>query len=196
MNSSSDLLSALKPVAAALSEIGATFFVGGSVASSYHGASRSTMDVDVVAHITKDDVEPFILRLGDQYYVSQPAILDAIDRKSCFNLIHYATSFKIDVFIFKGRPFDQQSLKRVVYGQLESDSDFVVPIASPEDTIVAKLEWYRSGNETSERQWDDMTRVLKVLGNQVDLDYLSSAAHELGVNDLLNRLLKSSNAAP
>lgn len=189
MSNSTELLAALKPVANALTEVGANFFVGGSVASSYHGASRSTMDVDIVANIQKGDVDAFLRLLGEEYYASESAILDAINRKSCFNLIHYATSFKVDVFVFKGRPFDHQSMKRAIKGQLEFDSDFVAPIASPEDTIVSKLEWYRLGDETSERQWEDITRVLKVLGEKVDLRYLHSAAQELGVKDLLDRLL-------
>ena len=191
MSNSNELLAALKPVADALTQLGADYFVGGSVASSFHGASRSTMDVDIVAKIQTTDVDAFLRLLGDEYYASENAIHDAIERKSCFNLIHYATSFKVDVFVFKGRPFDHQSMKRASKNQLEFDSDFIAPIASPEDTVVSKLEWYRLGNETSERQWEDVTRVLKVLGEKVDLNYLRSAAEELRVTDLLDRLLET-----
>ena len=196
MSNSTDLLAALKPVADALAKLGANFFVGGSVASSFHGASRSTMDVDIVANIQRADVDAFLRLLGDEYYASESAIHDAIERKSCFNLIHYATSFKIDIFVFKGRPFDHKSMKRAIKGQLEFESDFVAPIASPEDTVISKLEWYRLGNETSERQWEDVTRVLKVLGKRVDLNYLRSAAGELGVEDLLDRLLETNDYSP
>ena len=64
-----------------------------------------------------------------------------------------------------------------------------MPIASPEDTILSKLEWYRLGNEVSPRQWDDVTRVMKVLGQTVDQEYLKYNAAELGVIDLLQKLL-------
>jgi hypothetical protein len=64
-----------------------------------------------------------------------------------------------------------------------------IPIATPEDSIISKLEWYRKGNETSERQWDDVTRLLKLLGDSADLDYLRSSAQSVGVQDLLERLL-------
>ena len=48
----SGLIEALNPVAAAFRELGVKFYVGGSVASSFHGASRSTMDVDLVGKLT------------------------------------------------------------------------------------------------------------------------------------------------
>ncbi len=37
-----DLVAALSPVSAALNKLGIRHYVGGSVASSFHGASRST----------------------------------------------------------------------------------------------------------------------------------------------------------
>ena len=48
MSDVDDLVAALEPVAAALGRLGVGFYVGGSVASTYHGAIRSTMDVDLV----------------------------------------------------------------------------------------------------------------------------------------------------
>ena len=91
MSNSTELLAALKPVADALTKLAANFFVGGSVASSFHGAARSTMDVDIVANIQKADVDAFLELLGDEYYASESVIHDAIERKSCFNMIHEAT---------------------------------------------------------------------------------------------------------
>lgn len=52
MSDYDDLVAALSPVSAALTSIGIRHYVGGSVASSFHGASRSTMDVDLVADMS------------------------------------------------------------------------------------------------------------------------------------------------
>ena len=142
-----------------------------------------------MAELSHENVESFVSRLGDKYYVSQPAIEDAINRKSCFNIIHLVSSFKVDIFIPKNRAFDKSSMSRAIYGRVDIQSDFEVPIASPEDTILSKLEWYRLGNEVSPRQWDDVTRVMKVLGQTVDQEYLKYNAAELGVIDLLQKLL-------
>ena len=190
MTSEHGLIEALEPVARVLQSLDIGFFIGGSVASSFHGAARSTMDVDVVADLSLENVEPFISQLGkEKYYVSQAAIEDAINRSSCFNVIHLASSFKVDIFILKSRKFDKSSMNRAALGKIDFQSEFQVPIASPEDTILSKLEWYRLGNEISQRQWDDVVRVMKILGNKVDQDYLEHYAIELTVSDLLQKLL-------
>jgi hypothetical protein len=62
--------------------------------------------------------------------------------------------------------------------------------ASPEDTVLAKLEWYRLGGEVSERQWRDVLGVLRARGSQLDLEYMRKWAGELHVGDLLERGLQ------
>ena len=121
--------------------------------------------------------------------VSKTAIIDAIARMSCFNLIHLPSSFKVDVFVLKKRPFGINSMNRAVAGKIDLLSNTEFPIASPEDTILSMLEWYRLGNEASERQWEDVVRVMKVLGDQADRNYLLQNADDLKVVDLVQKLL-------
>ena len=189
MSENPGLVEALEPVAKALQFMDVCFYVGGSVASSYHGASRSTLDVDLVADLKRKNVDLLVEKLQNEYYVSSSAIIDAIERCSCFNLIHLSSSFKVDVFIFKNRDFDKASMTRAKLGKVDSQSEFEVPIASPEDTILSKLEWFRLGNEVSERQWDDVVRVMKVLGDHANHEYLTRTAANLNVADLLQKLL-------
>jgi hypothetical protein len=154
------------------------------------------MDVDLVCELTEDKVadfvEYFLARHVDDFYLSESAIRDAVRRKSCFNLIHLPTSFKVDVFISRGRPFDKDSMRRATVERLGESKTVDVSIASAEDSIISKLEWYRLTKETSERQWDDVSRVLRLLGENADNDYLRQAADSVGVADLLQRLLPQS----
>jgi hypothetical protein len=62
------------------------------------------------------------------------------------------------------------------------------PVASPEDIVLAKLEWFRLGDETSERQWSDVVGILKVTEN-ADRGYLNRWAAAMGLSDLLERAL-------
>jgi len=188
MSELDDLVAALAQVKHAFESLGIRYFVGGSVASSYHGAPRSTMDIDLVAEMTSEQVTFFVDLVSSEYYASVPAIQDAIKRKSCFNLIHNATSFKVDVFISRGRAFDLDSIRRAVDGELGLETKLTVPLASAEDIIVSKLEWYRLGDEASERQWEDVSRVLRLLGEKADIDYLENATNATGVQDLWHRL--------
>jgi len=189
LNESDDLVEALKPVVLSLKELSIPHYVGGSVDSSFHGATRSTMDVDLVCELTEDKVTPFVGRFTKDFYISETAIREAVRRKSCFNLVHLPTSFKVDIFVSRGRPFDLEAMRRANLEVLGDTSNVSVPIATVEDSIVSKLEWFRLTNETSERQWNDVSRLIRLSGETADLCYLRKAADSVGVRDLLERLL-------
>jgi hypothetical protein len=189
LNESDDLIDALAPVVAAFQTLQIRHYVGGSVASSFHGAARSTMDVDLVCEMTKDQIPQFLEQFDRNYYVSETAVREAVEGMSCFNLIHLPTSYKVDVFISRGRAFDRQSMARATLETLGESRSVTVPIATVEDSIISKLEWYRKTNETSERQWDDVSRLMRLLGSTIDRSYLREAAGSVGVEDLLDRLL-------
>lgn len=189
MSDFDDLLSALEPVVAALRRLGVRHYIGGSVASTLHGAIRSTMDVDLVCGLTELQVDSFITDCGDDFYVSRTAARDAVRRRACFNLIHLPTSYKIDVFVNRGRQFDEAALARAQPTTLGPPATESIPVATVEDSIIAKLEWFRLTDETSERQWDDVSKLVRLHGGTVDLDYLRTMADSIGVRDLLDRVL-------
>jgi hypothetical protein len=108
----------------------------------------------------------------------------------CNTLIHYETAFKVDIFIRKLRPFDQMQLERRRKSVIATDPEESVWVVSPEDIILAKLEWYRMGGEVSDRQWRDILGVLKTRAGELDLAYLRKWAIELKIVDLLDRALK------
>ena len=191
MNDPFDLLLALKSVTEAFTHLGTRYYVGGSIASSFHGAMRSTMDVHLLCELDESHVEELLRLIGSDYYASKPAIYDAIRRQSCFNLIHLPTSFKVDVFVSQRRPFDLEVVQRAEFHSLVSSGDLVVPIATVEDVILLKLEWYRIGGEVSERQWDDIDRLIQLSRTNLDQAYLKETAELVGVRDLLDHWLSN-----
>ena len=62
-------------------------------------------------------------------------------------------------------------------------------IASAEDTILAKLGWYRRSGGASQRQWRDVQGVGELRGPELDVAYLRWWAPVLGVADLLEQAL-------
>jgi hypothetical protein len=189
MSDSDDLRAALAPVAAALRGLGVRHYVGGSVASTIHGAIRSTMDVDLVCELRVDQIEPFLAAFGDDFYVSGPAVRQAVERRSCFNLVHLPTAYKVDVFVSRDRPFDRQAMDRAILLSVTVDDPWQMPVATVEDSIVAKLEWFRLGDETSQRQWDDVSRLTALHAEALDLAHMRRMGESVGVIDLLDRLL-------
>jgi len=180
-------------IAAVLNSLGIPYLVGGSLASSLHGQARSTQDVDVVADLRPDHIVPLVAALAGDFYLDEPAIREAVERRSTFNLIHLGTLFKADVFVAGDQPSTRRELQRRQAFTLDVDPAEEIVVASPEDIIVQKLHWYRLGDHVSERQWSDAMGVLAVRGTQLDLEYMYELAEEMGVSDLLVRALREAD---
>lgn len=54
----------------------------------------------------EENLENFLSQFGEDFYDGENEIRQAFRRRSCFNHIQYGTSFKVDVFIARGRPLD------------------------------------------------------------------------------------------
>lgn len=172
-----------------LEQLDIPYVVVGSLASTQHGVARSTFDSDLVVKLNQSHVPLLISRLQDAFYADEKMALNAIGNKSSFNLIHLETMFKVDLFIARDEAFDRAQIERRVPRAVAEDFDREIYVLSAEDTILAKLRWYRMGREQSERQWRDVVGVVKVQGDGLDIDYLRMMAAVAGVEDLLVRLL-------
>jgi hypothetical protein len=171
---------ALRPVVAELERLGVRYYLGGSVAGSSYGYSRMTQDVDVVAELRMEHVKPLVDALRQEHYVNADTVADAVVGRSCFNLIHNKTFFKIDVFASQNRDYNRAAFQRIIFKPLISEdqtTEFFV--ASAEDVILSKLEWYRLCNEASDRQWTDIVKILAVQQDRVDREYMRKWAAEL-----------------
>lgn len=173
-----------------LERLGIPYAVGGSLASSLHGVMRSTLDVDIVADVHPEHIQPLVAALSSEFYADDEMMRDAIEHRSSFNLIHYETAFKVDIFIRKLRAFDQMQLERRIPTVIATDPEQSVYVVSAEDIVLAKLEWYRLGGEVSDRQWRDILGVLKVRTDELEVAYLRHWAGQIGVSDLLERAFK------
>jgi len=116
-----EIISAIEPLIKAFDELGISYYIGGSIASSAYGKARATMDVDMVLNLQTFHVKFLSEKLNKIYYLDEEMILDAIKTGSSFNLIHLETMLKIDAFILKVQPYQQTAFERVKirYGKLK-----------------------------------------------------------------------------
>ena len=91
-----------------------------------------------------------------------------------FNVVDFATGWKVDFIIRKSRPFSLKEFDRRREEELDGVAVFV---ARAEDVVVAKLEWAKLGQ--SERQLRDASGILTSRANELDIDYIEKWVTQL-----------------
>ena len=167
-----------------------SYAIGGSIASSVYGQVRFTEDADITTEPFAAKAEEFFDVVKENYYISKAAMVEAIKRRSGFNVIDLETAFKIDVFICGESEYQKQLLLRRRMLRLSETQKKDFAFVSPEDSILLKLTWYVQGGCTSEKQLNDIRGVLTVQKDALDSEYLKKWASRLEVADVLDRCLK------
>lgn len=181
-----DTLDVALAIARTLESIGVSYFLGGSLASALQGEPRATNDIDLVLHITLDQVDALLGALGPDYSSDPDMLRDAVRRRGSANIYYLPLFTKIDLFVRGTAPYDLEEFSRRRRVRVRSEGEELF-VKSPEDTVLRKLSWFRRGGETSSRQWRDVVEVLRVSGALLDRAYLDTWAGTLGVSDLLAR---------
>lgn len=166
-----------------LEQMGAEYFLGGSLASTFYGEPRFTQDVDIVVRLQEPHVTKLVEELGSEFYISEVALREALQRGGSANLIHLATNFKIDLILSAETEFEQSEFRRKKRGAVGERSFF---FCSPEDIILAKLDWYRKSQGILDRQLRDIQTVMMVHPN-LDVEYLKIWSERLGVYERLQQ---------
>ncbi len=184
-------LAALEQLVHALERLGVAYAVGGSVAAGAWGEPRATNDVDLLAALGEEHVKPLAAALSGGFYVDEDLVRQAVASHTAFNVIHLASYLKIDVFVEGEDVLDVEQLERSVERPLAPGSSREYRVTSPEVIVVRKLDWYRLGGESSERQWRDVLAILRLRSDSLDQGLLASLASAKGLGDLLERAQRS-----
>ena len=88
------------------------YMVGGSLASSIHGIFRSTNDIDIVADVREEHIIPLVAELAGDFHADPDAMRDALRHGRPFNVIHFASGYKFDIFPAAGNPYFETQLER------------------------------------------------------------------------------------
>lgn len=173
-----------------LEQLNIPYMLTGSVASSFYGEPRSTHDFDFVIAILPTNVERLLHSFDEaRFYLSEENIRETLIHGTPFNLIDSHTGLKADFWPIKSDSYHQTCFdrrrKQTIFGN-------EIYIASPEDVVLTKLEWYKlSGG--SQIQFKDALGVYAVQKDNLDLEYVYKWSEFLGIKDLVDKLIEEAS---
>jgi len=153
----------LKEIVLLLTKEKIPYMITGSMGVIFYGRPRASHDIDFI-------VDPNLIE-------------NAVRRVHQFNVLHLPTMLKLDFWLLKNEPFDQERFSRKrpfhVFGQ-------IMNFASPEDTILIKLLWYMDSK--IEKHLIDAAFVYQVQKEELDNHYLAFWSEKQGTKKLLQKL--------
>jgi hypothetical protein len=180
---------AFAPLREALERAGVRYAIGGSWASTAFGEPRFTSGIDILVEFTSQSLDRFLQSLPATYLVDPAESRTAVGLGRPFNVIYMPMAFKFDLFPAAAFPLGAQELDRALFLTGNGLSEAPVPFVTPEDILLSKLHWFKSGGEVSDVQWRDIQGLLRGRRDTLDRVYLADSAARLGVVSLLERAL-------
>lgn len=174
-------LEVLRLISERLDEALVPFMLTGSFAMAYYGKPRMTRDLDIVVALGEDDVSSIVATLSPDFYIDADSVRSAVLAQRLFNLMHLATSIKVDLIVRKGSEYRQVEFARRQPVQMHGVKTWIV---SREDLILSKLVWAK--DSASELQLRD---VRTLVDESMDRPYLERWAARLGLSESLKGVL-------
>jgi hypothetical protein len=176
----------LRFVVEAVERLGLQYFVTGSTVTIFYGEPRFTNDIDIVVQLTAGSVRDFCQQFPEaDFYVSEEAALDAVRRRSQFNIIHPRSGLKVDVIVPASNEFNRSRFERA--RRVHAGEDWDASFSSPEDVIIKKMEYFREGG--SEKHLRDIAGVLKTTGDSIDRAYIKQWVSTLQLTEIWQSVL-------
>ena len=175
-----------------LSELKIEYMLGGSVALWAWGEVRTTMDVDLVAHLPLQKTDLLEAELWkNQMAVPAEIMRDLIlDTRSDLpiNAIHPFSGNKAEIFpLRKNDEFRALALDRRLLVSLREPLGQVY-VHSPEDLILYKLYYYSISRQTKHNR--DIGSILSS-GHKLDMHYIQTWASRKGLLNIWREFLSN-----
>lgn len=165
-----------------LEQLEIRYMITGGVASVVYGDPRFTRDIDLVLELDSAAVERFasVFEGGDYYVPPLETLQEEVSRTAGghFNVIHRETGLRADIYLVGNDALHHWAFERRSRLPLEAIAIWVAPI---EYVILRKLDYYRMSG--SERHLRDVTSMLRISGDMVDLRELEAWIERLDLHD-------------
>ena len=169
----------------ALEALQVPYMLVGSFSSNYYGIPRSTQDADFVVQLGAVPVTAVSEKLGPSFRLDAQTSFETITATSRYVLQHADSAFKVELFMLRDDPHDQERFAR--RRSLPMFGRFAF-IPSAED-VVTKLRWSLQGKRA--KDIEDVRSVLAVQGDALDWDYIGRWCDRHGTRALLEQIRNS-----
>jgi hypothetical protein len=160
--------------------LGAPWAATGAIASIIYGEIRTTQDIDIIILFDAATVAGLERAFPEDEFYRPPRdvveIERARERRGHFNIIHFESGYKADVYLSADDPLHGWALRNrrsVDIGEAQ------LWLAPPEYVIVQKLEFSREGG--SEKHLRDIRGMLAA--TEVDRAFLEKEIATRGLNE-------------
>lgn len=151
------------------------YMLSGSLAMSVYVVPRSTRDFDFIIHLEPKNIFNFVENFKEGYYCDKDSVIDAVNRRSIFNIIDNESGYKADFMILKDEDFRITEFNR----RMKIDFfDKKIYIVSAEDLLLSKIIWIQELQ--SHIQMDDISNLSAI--DSLDWNYLNIWIKKLNLN--------------
>jgi len=163
------------------------YAVGGSMAAMLYSETRSTKDIDIMLRVDLSTLEVVVNEIESwQIYIDPFETLFefVLPGKLPINVIDGSSGLKADLYVTQPEGLDQSAMSRRRRMQMYREPKFEAWILAPENVILYKLDYFKQSDGVSQKHPIDISKMLGVIGNELDTAYLEHWAKEINVLDL------------
>lgn len=176
----------LRITASFLEENKIPYMITGAWSTIYYGRPRASHDIDFVVELHIDDLNRIVSvfdKLPEEFLVQVDSILEAVENKSMFQVLHLPTMLKFDFWLLTDEEFDKSRFQRRKKVKV---LDQIMEMASAEDTIIQKLRWYKEGK--IEKHLVDAAFVYQIQNEKLDKKYMETWVEKLELDKYYKKL--------
>ena len=172
---------------AMLERLGIEYAIGGSMAAMIYSETRSTKDIDMMLRVDMQLLELVVTEIESwQIYVDP---LDTIIEFNMpgrlpINVVDGMSGMKADLYVAELSGLDESAMSRKRRMPLYTNPYVEAWFLAPENVILYKLDYFKQSEGVSQKHPIDISKMLTVIGEQLDLPYLEAWARATGVSEL------------
>ncbi len=174
----------LKTVVDVLESLAIPYMLTGSMAMMYYAEPRYTRDLDFIVDIGVGHAVGICAQFGEDFYVDDEMIRDAVRTRTSFNVIELETMMKTDLIVRKDTEYRRLEFQRRQKVPFHGAHVWMV---SAEDLLLSKMAWSLEGD--SAYQMRDVKNLARSVVT-MDWAYVEKWAPVLNVADLLEEARK------